>query len=288
MPKVVIKNHKISFSFNGVFGDISSPKIVLIHGAGGQEIDWPMAWRSSNNQNRSMGLTPSNQGVTKLFNAGLENFSIYAVDLPGHGKSEGTIKSSIDEYSNFIIDFLDAMDIEYACLVGHSMGAAIALNASLSHHWRICSIVSIGGASKMIVNDAILEGLKNTFEPTVDSIVKYSWHKKTGAIADSQLMALFFREKAKQRIIDAGSKTVYGDFLACSRFDLSQRLQEITIPVLVIASDGDRMVPLDVSWEMAKDIKESYFVSLKNCGHFQHIEQSGKVAGELVNFLSKI
>jgi pimeloyl-ACP methyl ester carboxylesterase len=288
MPKVVIKNHKISFSFNGVFGDISSPKIVLIHGAGGQEIDWPMAWRSSNNQNRPMGLTPSNQGVTKLFNAGLENYSIYAVDLPGHGKSEGTIKSSIDEYSNFIIDFLDAMDIEQACLVGHSMGAAIALNASLSHHWRICSIVSIGGASKMIVNDAILEGLKNTFEPTVDSIVKYSWHKKTGAIADSQLMAVYFREKAKQRIIDAGSKTVYGDFLACSRFDLSQRLQEITIPVLVIASDGDRMVPLDVSWEMAKDIKESYFVSLKNCGHFQHIEQSGKVAGELVNFLSKL
>jgi pimeloyl-ACP methyl ester carboxylesterase len=247
-----------------------------------------MAWRSSNNQNRPMGLTPSNQGVTKLFNAGLENYSIYAVDLPGHGKSEGTIKSSIDEYSNFIIDFLDAMDIEHACLVGHSMGAAIALNASLSHHWRICSIVSIGGASKMIVNDAILEGLKNTFEPTVDSIVKYSWHKKTGAIADSQLMAVYFREKAKQRIIDAGSKTVYGDFLACSRFDLSQRLQEITIPVLVIASDGDRMVPLDVSWEMAKDIKGSYFVSLKNCGHFQHIEQSGKVAGELVNFLSKI
>ena len=288
MPKVVIKNHKISFSFNGVFGDISSPKIILIHGAGGQEIDWPMAWRSSNNQNRSMGLTPSNQGVTKLFNAGLENYSIYAVDLPGHGKSEGAIKSNIDEYSNFIIDFLDAMDIEHACLVGHSMGAAIALNASLSHHWRICSIVSIGGASKMIVNDAILEGLKNTFEPTVDSIVKYSWHKKTGAIADSQLMAVYFREKAKQRIIDAGSKTVYGDFLACSRFDLSQRLQEITIPVLVIASDGDRMVPLDVSWEMAKDIKESYFVSLKNCGHFQHIEQSGKVAGELVNFLSKI
>ena len=288
MPKVVIKNHKISFSFNGVFGDIGSPKIILIHGAGGQEIDWPMAWRSSNNQNRSMGLTPSNQGVTKLFNAGLENYSIYAVDLPGHGKSEGAIKSNIDEYSNFIIDFLDAMDIEHACLVGHSMGAAIALNASLSHHWRICSIVSIGGASKMIVNDAILEGLKNTFEPTVDSIVKYSWHKKTGAIADSQVMAVYFREKAKQRIIGAGSKTVYGDFLACSRFDLSQRLQEITIPVLVIASDGDRMVPLDVSWEMAKDIKESYFVSLKNCGHFQHIEQSGKVAGELVNFLSKI
>ncbi len=288
MPKVTIQNHEISFSFNGVIGDISSPKIVLIHGAGGQEIDWPLAWRRANHLVRSIGLTPSNQGAIRLFNAGLDDYSIYAVDLPGHGKSEGKNKTSIDEYSSDIIDFLDAMDLKNACLVGHSMGAAIALNASLSHHWRICSVVAIGGASKMIVNDAILDGLQNTFESTVDSIVKYSWHKKTGAVADSPQMAAFFREKAKQRMLDAGSKTVFGDFLACSKFDLSNRVAEIVIPVLVIASDCDRMVPLNVSWEMSEVLKNSYFVSLENCGHFQHIEQTGRVAAELVNFLSRI
>ena len=56
--------------------------------------------------------------------------------------------------------------------------------------------------------------------------------------------------------MDADSITVHGDFLA---------------------SDGDHMVSLNVSWEMAKVIKESYFVSSKNCGHFQHIKQAGKV-----------
>ena len=288
MPKVTIQNHDISYSFNGVLGDISSPKIVLIHGAGGQEIDWPMAWRCANDQNRSAGLTPSNHGVIRLFNAGLDDYSVYAVDLPGHGKSEGQSKSSIDEYSRFIMEFLDAMDLENICLVGHSMGAAVALNASLNHHRRICSVVAIGGASKMIVNDAILEGLQDTFEATVDSIVRYSWHKKTGAVADSPQMAAFFREKAKQRMLDAGSKTVFGDFLACSRFDLSKRVGEIVVPVLVIASDCDRMVPFNVSWEMSEVLKNSYFVCLENCGHFQHIEQTGKVAAELVNFLSKI
>ena len=288
MPKVAIKNHEISYSYNGVSGDISSSKIVLIHGAGGQEIDWPMAWRRANDLNRSMGLTPSNHGVIRLFNAGLDDYSIYAVDLPGHGKSEGKSKLSIDEYSSDIIDFLDVMDLKEVCLVGHSMGAAIALNASLSHHWRICSAVAIGGASKMIVNHAILQGLQNTFEATVHSIVRYSWHKKTGAIADSERMAAYFREKAEQRMLDAGSKTVHGDFLACSNFDLSERLEEIGVPVLVIASDCDRMVPLNLSWEMSEILKDSYFVSLENCGHFQHIEQTGKVAGELVTFLSKI
>ena len=89
-------------------------------------------------------------------------------------------------------------------------------------------------------------------------------------------------------MLDAGSKTVHGDFLACSNFDLGERLEEIAVPVLVIASDCDRMVPLKVSREMAEKLPNAEFVSLENCGHFQHIEQTAKVAGELVNFLSKI
>jgi len=288
MPKVDIKNHGISYSFNGVSNSIGGSTIVLIHGAGGQEIDWPKAWRSANAKEKSMGLTPSNQGVIKLFNAGLDDYSIYAVDLPGHGKSDGESKSSIDEYSSDVMDFLDTMNLEKVCLVGHSMGAAIALNASLSQHWRICSVVAIGGASKMLVNDAILQGLQKTFESTVDNIVKYSWHKKTGAIADSQQMAAYFREKAKQRMLDAGPRTVHGDFLACSRFNLDDRLAEISVPVLVIASDCDRMVPLNVSQEMARKIPNAKFVSLEGCGHFQHIEQTNQVATELSYFLRSI
>ena len=288
MPKVDVKNHEISYSYNGVSSGINNSKIVLIHGAGGQEIDWPRAWRKANAQAKSMGLTPSNHGAIKLFNAGLDDYSIYALDLPGHGKSDGKSKSSIDEYSIDIIDFLDALELENVCLVGHSMGAAIALNASLSQHWRIHSVVAIGGASKMIVNDSILEGLQNTFEATVDNIVKYSWHKKTGAIADSQQMATYFREKAKQRILGAGSRTVHGDFLACSRFDLDKRLKEILVPVLVIATDSDRMVSINVSREMAGKLPNAKFVVLEGCGHFQHIEQTSRVAAELSNFLGNI
>ena len=117
MPKVAIKNHKISYSFNGISGKIRSPNVVLIHGAGGQEIDWPMAWRCTKDRTKSIGLTQSNHGVIRLFNAGLDNYSIYAVDLPGHGKSDGKSKSSIDEYSNDIMDFLDALNLKtYAWL----------------------------------------------------------------------------------------------------------------------------------------------------------------------------
>ena len=108
------------------------------------------------------------------------------------------------------------------------------------------------------------------------------------AIADSQLMAGYFREKAKQRMLDAGSKTVHGDFLACSKFDLTKRLGEIADPVLIIASDCDRMVPLNASWEMAQKLPNAKFVLLEDCGHFQHIEQTSKVAKEFLNFLGDV
>mgnify|MGYP005724580197 FL=1 len=85
--------------------------------------------------------------------------------------------------------------------------------------------------------------------------------------------------------MNAGSRTVHGDFLACSRFDLDERLGEISVPVLVIASDCDRMVPLHVSQEMAEKLPNAQFVTLEGCGHFQHIEQTSKVATELSNFL---
>ena len=101
-------------------------------------------------------------------------------------------------------------------------------------------------------------------------------------------MAEYFREKAKQRILNAGSRTVHGDFLACSRFDLDERLGEILVPVLVIASDCDRMVPLHVSQKMAERLPNAQFVMLEGCGHFQHIEQTSRVATELSNFLSSV
>jgi pimeloyl-ACP methyl ester carboxylesterase len=270
MPLVSVGDYELSYSFNGVDAREDGLSVVLVHGAGGQELDWPMAWRSANDMTRLMGLTPKSHGGE------LDNFPIYAVDLPGHGKSGGTSHNTVEAYSEAVARFLDAMDLEKVLLVGHSMGAAISLTLGVEHNQRLVGIALIGGSSRLVVSDAILDGLQNAFEPTVDNIVKYSWYKNTGA---------FFKQKGRQRMLDAGSAVVYDDFLACSRFNLSQRLEEVDVPVLVVASDHDRMVPLDKSRKMAETFKHGTFVGLENCGHFQHIEQTSRVAEELSGFL---
>lgn len=270
MPLVSVGEFELSYSFNCADTRDDGLTLVLVHGAGGQKLDWPATWRSASKKMRMMGLAPRSEGRQ------LENYPIYAVDLPGHGKSTGQSQTRIEAYAGAIASFLEALDLKRVLLVGHSMGAAIALTLAVTPNQRLAGIALIGGSSRLVVTDAILQGLQNDFEPTVNNIVKYSWHRDTGA---------FFKQESRQRILDAGSDTVYRDFLACSQFDLSDRLAELEVPALIIASDHDRMVPLETSRKLAESLPQGTFVGLKNCGHYQHIEQARRVSDALGSFL---
>lgn len=270
MPFISVGDHDVSYSFNGANARKDGLTLVLVHGAGGQKQDWPATWRSASHKMQGIGLTARSEGRQ------LENYPIYAIDLPGHGRSAGKSQTDVDAYANTVASFLEALDLTRVVLIGHSMGAAIALTLAVGPNPWLAGIVLIGGSSRMVVSDAILDGLQNDFEPTVDNIVRYSWHKDTSA---------FFKRENRQRLLEAGSDVVYNDFLACSRFDQSERLSTIGIPVLIIAADQDRMVPLDKSRKMAEALPSGTFAELHNCGHFMHVEQPRQVAGVLASFL---
>ncbi len=270
MPAIRVADYELSYSFNGAQSRTDGLTLVLVHGAGGQELDWPIAWRSLDDITRKMGLTP------KSHSGDLDNYPIYAVDLPGHGQSGGNSQRSVDAYADSIAGFLEALDLTNVLLVGHSMGAGIALTLSIRKNERLAGIALIGGSSRLAVSDAILTGLQSAFEATVDNIVKYSWNRDTGD---------FFKQKARQQMLEAGSDVVHDDFYACSQFDLSAELSAVTMPTLVIASDNDRMVPLETSRTMAQAIANSKFITLQDCGHFQHVEQTAAVAAAMSDFL---
>ena len=82
-----------------------TPPLVLIHGAGGMHLYWPPEVRR------------------------LRGYNVYAVDLPGHGKSE-TIdgQQTIGDYARYLVQWLESVQLRRAVLVGHSMGSAIADN----------------------------------------------------------------------------------------------------------------------------------------------------------------
>ncbi len=272
MPTAKVNDIDMSYSFNGAKARDDGLCVCLVHGAGGRDQDWPQAWRSVDDLTRAMGLTAARQV------ADLDQYPIYSLDLPGHGKSEGSGEKSIDGYADAIEGFIAELDLKRVVLVGHSMGAAITLVVALRQNPRLAGIGIIGSAAKLQVAPVILEGLQNDFENTVDAIINYSWFKETGA---------FFKEKGRQRMLETGSDVVFGDYLACADFDVNDELDKIQVPALFIASDNDRMVQLEQSEATAKQLG-AMFVPLEECGHFQHIEQTAKCAEALSEFLKRI
>ena len=130
---------------------------ILIHGAGGSHLSFPKELRRH-----------------KLINAVL-------VDLNGHGASEGAGHCSIADYALDLVALMDALEIEKAILMGHSMGGAIAQWQALQQPERVLALVLVGTGPRLPVNPALIHGIIAETESTIDNLVRWMWSKETAA-----------------------------------------------------------------------------------------------------------
>ncbi len=262
---------RLNYSHNGVAG--TGPQLVLIHGAGGQTRCWPGTWRFAGDAQQSIGLAITNDPDR------ITNHSIYALDLPGHGRSPGPEFTSVAALGDVVEAFLEAMDLHNVVLVGHSMGGAIALAIASHQNPRVTGLVIVASSARLMVTDEILQGLQNNFEETVGMIVRYSFDRASGP---------FFPAKAREYMLAAGSEATHADFLACSTFDMRDKIAEIKLPSLVVAAENDRMVPLKFSAALADALPNGRLVSFADCGHFLHLERTTLVEAPIARFCATL
>ena len=100
------------------------PPIVLLHGLGGSLHVW--------------------YGV-------VENLSLHhhvvALDLRGHGRSDGGGSFSIPGFAEDVDALLNALELPAVTLVGHSMGSLVAQHLAIKHAEAIDNLVLVGGIS---------------------------------------------------------------------------------------------------------------------------------------------
>ena len=87
------------------------------------------------------------------FNIGFlsEHYQIYAMDLPGHGLSDKpAIDYSLFFATEFANDFMQALGIEHASLIGHSMGGLLSLSIAINFPEKVDKLILVdsGGLSK--------------------------------------------------------------------------------------------------------------------------------------------
>jgi len=233
------------------------PPVILIHGAGGNHLSWPPQIR------RLAGET------------------IYALDLPGHGQSEGTGRQSIEAYADDVILFMKSLKIRRAVIVGISMGSAVALTLALKYPKKVKALALLGSGAKMRVAQTVLEtaGNPNTFESAVDTINANCF----GEGAQQNLI-----EFSKQAMLKMRPPVLLGDFLACNEFNVVDQLEEIKIPTLVICGAEDKMTPPKFSESLRDGITKSTLHILDRAGHMVMLEKPDEVAELLKHFLDKL
>ena len=237
--------------------DWARPAVILIHGEGGNYLYWPPELRR------------------------LPGQRIYALDLPGHGKSEGIGRQSIADYAGCILEFMDQLKLRKAVFVGHSMGGAIALQMALHHSRRTLGIAVINAGSSLRIPIDLLQNTAST--ATFPLAVKTIGEQAFSSEIDPRL-----KETALKHMNDVRSSVLHSDFLACDSFDVTDQLGRVKTPTLIVYGTADRVVPAHNAQNMHQKIKNSLLHSIDGVGHMAMLESPLVVANILQFFLTQI
>jgi len=229
--------------------------VLLIHGAGENHLVWPIGLRR------------------------LPESVVYAIDLPGHGKSTERGCSTLEEYADWIAAFMATVQLDRTILIGHSMGGAIAQFCALQHPDRVSALVLIATSAKLRVAPQLLQLAESDFVAAVDLVNQWVWGAET-SVAVKQL--------GKQQLLQVEPETLLADYRACDAFDVRERLHEIAAPVLIIAGEADQMTPLKHAAFLAEHLPHARWVTIPQAGHMVMIESAEIVARTVEEFVGEI
>ncbi len=192
------------------------------------------------------------------------------------------------------IGLMDALGINKATLVGHSAGGVVALNTALSYPNRVSRLVLVDAAVYEsgalaswllpVLNvpqiDHLGPLLARSLQSGGDDFLRSTWHdpsKITQAIYDG------YHKPFKIKDWD---KALWN--LTRSNYSLQpeNRLKELTIPVLVVSGDDDRIVQTKNSIKLSDGIPGAKFEVIKNAGHIPFEEQPAEFMRVLMGWLN--
>lgn len=211
-------------------------------------------------------------------------FDVICPDLPGFAGSAGQrAEMTAPGMSRSLIELLDELRVERFFLLGHSMGGAVALQTALDHPERVDKLVLYGTGSTGNLTKRF-----ETFEETVKRI------QADGIRATAErIAATWFVQGARAPMYDfcvaaAGNPDQAAAMKALENlrtWDVTNRLDELDMPVLVMCGDRDRSYSLEDTLEMMRRIAGSQFSVIPNCAHAAHLEAPEAFTDLLITFL---
>jgi pimeloyl-ACP methyl ester carboxylesterase len=243
--------------------DPALPCVVFIHGAEHDHCVWVL---------QSRYLAHHGRGVL-------------AVDLPGHGRSEGPPLQSVEALADWVPALLDAAGVEQAALVGHSMGSLVALECAARHPQRVSRIALVGTAFPMRVSDELLAATHDD-EPLAQDMVNI-WSHSSYAHYPSNPGPGFWVMGENLRLMQRQKPGVmHVDFAACNAYaNGAAAAAQVACPALLLLGKRDSMTPPRATRELAAALKNKRIVEIAGSGHALMAEKPDEVLDALAAFV---
>jgi pimeloyl-ACP methyl ester carboxylesterase len=207
-----------------------------------------------------------------------ERHSPLAFDQPGHGRS-GSLDSlgAVDRMRDFTRTLTEKLGLRPHVLVGHSLGAAVALDYALEFKDAVRGLVICSGGAGISFPDGYLENAKlvtegkrrRDFDP-----------KAFAEGADPKLMRKGFMAGMK-----TDPRATYGDLLACQDWQRQEDLARIEVPTLVIHGDAESSEVISQANKLLDCLPNSSKVVVGQAGRMILYEQPEALASEIGTFL---
>ena len=236
----------------------AGPTVVMIHGNAGSVDDFEF-------------------GATDILSA---DYHVLAVDRPGHGSSDRPFgKVTVERQAELLHRTLSNLSVTQPILVGHSWGASLALAYALKYPKEVSAIIllapaaypDMGGSGllramvtipvigdgglfltgKLIGHSMLKRALAQAFYPQKPSD---SYLKRAGSL-------WLGRRQIKAYIEDESS-------LNASLKIMSRRYSELSLPVVIVTGDQDKIVAVDQNARaLHAAIPQSHLIEIKDTGH---------------------
>ncbi len=221
------------------------------------------------------------------------------LDLPGHARSH--LKSppvqwpanpmasplSLPAMTRALAELLETLNVKVHTLVGHSAGAAIACQLCLNHKVSAANIISLNGAL------APLDGLPGIlFSPIARFSAASGWASRffSKRLQDTQQIDRLLQntgstlpEAQRQYYVELchNEQHVTAALRMMASWDLKplyQQLPKLTVPVLWVAGENDRMIPPKDADQLQRMLPSSQTHLVKATGHLMHEERPDLIA----------
>lgn len=244
--------------------DNTQPTVVFIHGNAGDHTVWALQ--------------------TRWF--AYHGHSVLALDLPGNGRSEGPMLESVEAFADWMPQLLDAAGVKQAALVGHSMGALIALETAARHPDRVSKISLLGFSYPMKVNPD-LQALADSGAYAVVELMNDWMIAKRNQIGGNRVPGSYLLGGSIRLTDQAPRQSLALGFRLCNAYSGGKEaVAKIACPAQIVAGERDIMTPLRAARGWAAEFKHGRIDVLPGCGHMMMGERPDETLDALRSFIA--